>query len=44
MKSYVDRVAVITGAGFGIGRALVCQLVQQGCHLALGDTDGEGLE
>ena len=44
MKSYVDRVAVIAGAGSGVGRALAFQLAQQGCHLVLADMDGEALE
>ena len=35
--------AVITGAGSGIGRSLVVQLSQEGVHLALGDIDQENL-
>lgn len=37
MKSLQDRVAVITGAGSGIGRALALQLSAAGCKLALSD-------
>ena len=44
MKSCVKRVALIAGAGSGIGRALAFQLAQQGCHLVLADMDGEALE
>lgn len=38
-----DRVAVVTGAASGIGRALALDLAQRGCHLALVDLDGPGL-
>jgi len=38
-----DRVAVVTGAGSGIGRALAQALAQRGCHLALADRDQAGL-
>ncbi|MEO8696261.1 MAG: SDR family NAD(P)-dependent oxidoreductase [Acidimicrobiales bacterium] len=35
--------AVVTGAGSGIGRALVQQLVAEGCHVAMCDINGESL-
>ncbi len=37
------RVAAITGAGSGIGRALAVNLAQKGTHLALSDVDEIGL-
>lgn len=38
-----DRVAVLTGAGSGIGRALAVSLARRGCHLALADINEWGL-
>jgi NAD(P)-dependent dehydrogenase (short-subunit alcohol dehydrogenase family) len=38
-----DRVAVVTGAGSGIGRAIALSLASRGCHLALADIDETGL-
>ena len=43
MKSFQGKVAVITGAGSGIGRSLALQLNQAGAHLALCDIDGFGI-
>jgi NAD(P)-dependent dehydrogenase (short-subunit alcohol dehydrogenase family) len=39
-----DRVAVLSGAGSGIGRATAMALARRGCHLALVDVDPIGLE
>jgi NAD(P)-dependent dehydrogenase (short-subunit alcohol dehydrogenase family) len=43
VKSFSGRVAAITGAGSGIGRALANALARQGAHLALSDIDDTGL-
>lgn len=44
MQKFNDEVAVITGAGSGIGQALALSLARQGCHLALADVNAKGLE
>jgi len=44
MKNFANKVAVITGAGSGIGRALAVQLAVAGCDLALADINQAGLE
>lgn len=38
-----DRVAVVTGAAGGIGRALSLEFARAGMHLSLSDLDGAGL-
>jgi butyryl-CoA dehydrogenase len=43
MKEFNGRVAAITGAGSGIGRALANNLARQGAVLALSDIDEVGL-
>ena len=43
MKSFTDKVVVITGAGSGIGRALAQNLGARGARLALSDVDEAGL-
>ncbi|HMJ11078.1 MAG TPA: SDR family NAD(P)-dependent oxidoreductase [Polyangiaceae bacterium] len=43
MKRLTNRVAVVTGAAGGIGRATSERLAAEGCHLALVDVDANGL-
>ena len=43
MKDLNNKVAVVTGAGSGIGRALALSLAKRGCRLALSDVNDKGL-
>ncbi|MEZ4239530.1 MAG: SDR family oxidoreductase [Myxococcota bacterium] len=44
MKSFTDRVAVVTGAGSGIGRALAVELARRGCDVAVTDVHVDRLD
>ena len=44
MRTVKNTVAVVTGAGSGIGRALAQNLASQGARLALADVNSKGLE
>lgn len=44
MKVFRGKVAAITGAGSGIGRALAIALAKEGCDLALSDVNETGLQ
>ena len=43
IKKLENMVAVVTGAGSGIGQALALQLARKGCHLALVDVNRKGM-
>jgi NAD(P)-dependent dehydrogenase (short-subunit alcohol dehydrogenase family) len=44
LNPYQGKVAVVTGAGAGIGRALALKLAARGARLALSDVDVAGLD
>lgn len=43
MQGFAGKVAVVTGAGSGIGQALAIELGRSGAHVAISDIDTEGL-
>jgi NAD(P)-dependent dehydrogenase (short-subunit alcohol dehydrogenase family) len=43
MKSFRDKLAVITGGGTGMGRSLAEQLSAEGCHVAMCDVSRENM-
>lgn len=43
MKGFAGKVAVVTGAGSGIGQALAVELARSGAKVAISDVDTEGL-
>lgn len=43
MQGFAGKVAVVTGAGSGIGQALAIELGRSGAHVAISDVDTEGL-
>ena len=43
MKDFRGRIAVITGGGTGMGRALAEQLSAEGCHVAMCDVSAENM-
>jgi NAD(P)-dependent dehydrogenase (short-subunit alcohol dehydrogenase family) len=43
MADFAQKVAVVTGAGSGIGQALALELARRGAKLAISDIDAKGL-
>jgi NAD(P)-dependent dehydrogenase (short-subunit alcohol dehydrogenase family) len=43
MKDFRDKLAVVTGGGTGMGRALAEQLTAAGCHVAICDVSAENM-
>ena len=43
MEGFAGKVAVVTGAGSGIGQALAIELARSGASVAISDVNTEGL-
>ena len=44
MDSFENKVAVVTGGGTGMGRALTLALVSQGCEVAICDVSEDNMQ
>lgn len=43
MRDFAGKIAVVTGGSSGMGRELVCQLVAEGCNVAMCDVSTDGM-
>lgn len=44
MQRLKDRIALVTGAGNGIGRGIACRFAAEGAHVYVADVDGSAAE
>ncbi len=44
MNSFAGKIAIITGGGDGMGRALAVKLASEGCHVAMCDVNTDNLD
>ena len=44
MKSFENKIAVVTGGGTGMGRELVLQLAKENCNISMCDVIEENME